>query len=105
MELDDWDYGFVFGVGAGVGLFGSAGLGWRTVEITALVPCNTPRVSSPASMAWPIVMRVRALRLKAKLAGLKAIPRRPKRMDSRREIGSRMSIECVQVWCARMGRK
>ena len=65
MELGDWDYGFVFGVGAGVGLFGSAGLGWRIVEITALVPCNTPRVSSPASMAWPIVMRVRALRLKA----------------------------------------
>ena len=36
---------------------------------------------------------------------LKAIPRRPKRMDSSREIGSRMSIECVQVWCARTGRK
>jgi len=70
MELGDWDYGFVFGVGSGVGLFGSAGLGWRIVEITALVPCSTPMVSSPASIAWPIVMRVRALRLKAKLARL-----------------------------------
>ena len=28
---------------------------------------------------------------------LKAIPSRPKRMDSSREIGRRMSIECVQV--------
>src|SRR3989442_14327616 len=75
MELDDWDYGFVFGVGSGVGLFGSAGLGWRIVEITALVPCSTPIVSSPASIAWPIVMRVRALRLKAKLARLMPLSR------------------------------
>src|SRR2546425_5494068 len=70
MGLGDWDYGVVFGVGAGVGLFGSTSLGWRIVEITALVPCSTPMVSSPASIAWPIVMSVRALRLKAKLARL-----------------------------------
>src|SRR2546422_10383666 len=70
MELGEWDYGFVFGVGAGVALFGSASLGWCIVEITALVTSNTTRVSSPASMAWLIVMIVRALRLKAKLARL-----------------------------------
>src|SRR6267143_3016704 len=67
-RLGYWDRGVDAGVGDG--LFGLFGLGWRIVEITALVPCSTPRSSSPASIAWPIVMSVRALRLKAKLARL-----------------------------------
>src|SRR6267143_5494019 len=67
MELGDWDYGL--GVDTWRALLGF-GFGWRIVEITALIPCNTPRVSSPASIAWPIVMSVRAFRLKAKLARL-----------------------------------
>ena len=36
---------------------------------------------------------------------LNAIPRRPNRMESSSETGSSMSIECVHVWCDRMGRK
>src|SRR5947209_678184 len=70
MVVGDWDNAVVLVVDAGVWVVGSASLGCRIVEMTAMVFWNARWVRSPASMAWPIVMCVRALRLRAKLGRL-----------------------------------